>query len=115
MFPFTSATGKRMNQKASNITIQFKAAPSYAFPPEAADTWRANRLTIAIQPEMEVRLRFQAKKGRSVDDVESVDMIFNPKDNEHEPEAYETLLLDVMEGNPTLFMRADQVEAPGRS
>ncbi len=38
-------------------------------------------------------------------------MIYNPKDNEHEPEAYETLLLDVMEGNPTLFMRADQVEA----
>jgi len=40
-----------------------------------------------------------------------VEMIYNPKDNEVEPEAYETLLLDVMEGNPTLFMRADQVEA----
>ncbi len=52
-----------MNQKASNITIQFKKAPSYAFPPEAAETWRANRLTISIQPEMEVRLRFQAKRA----------------------------------------------------
>lgn len=109
--PFYVRTGKRMNQKASIITIQFKAAPNYAFPPEAAETWRANRLTIAIQPEMEVRLRFQAKKAGQSMTLNPVDMIFNPKDNEHEPEAYETLLLDVMEGNPTLFMRADQVEA----
>jgi glucose-6-phosphate 1-dehydrogenase len=109
--PFYVRTGKRMNQKASNITIQFKAAPNFAFPPEAADTWRSNRLTIAIQPEMEVRLRFQAKKAGQSMTLNPVDMIFNPKDNEHEPEAYETLLLDVMEGNPTLFMRADQVEA----
>jgi len=109
--PFYVRTGKRMNQKASNITIQFKKAPNYAFPPEAAETWRNNRLTIAIQPEMEVRLRFQAKKAGQSMTLTPVDMIFNPKDNEHEPEAYETLLLDVMEGNPTLFMRADQVEA----
>ena len=109
--PFYVRTGKRMNQKASNITIQFKKAPSYAFPPEAAETWKANRLTISIQPEMEVRLRFQAKRAGQSMTLNPVEMIFNPKDNEHEPEAYETLLLDVMEGNPTLFMRADQVEA----
>src|ERR1700761_3791316 len=109
--PFYVRTGKRMNQKASNITIQFKAAPNYAFPPEAAETWKANRLTISIQPEMEVRLRFQAKRAGQSMNLNPVDMIFNPKDGEHEPEAYETLLLDVMEGNPTLFMRADQVEA----
>jgi glucose-6-phosphate 1-dehydrogenase len=109
--PFYVRTGKRMNQKASNITIQFKAAPSFAFPPEAAETWKANRLTISIQPEMEVRLRFQAKRAGQSMTLNPVDMIFNPKDNELEPEAYETLLLDVMEGNPTLFMRADQVEA----
>jgi glucose-6-phosphate 1-dehydrogenase len=42
--------------------------------------------------------------------LDPVDMVFN-SDSKHEPEAYETLLLDVMEGNPTLFMRADQVEA----
>jgi glucose-6-phosphate 1-dehydrogenase len=109
--PFYVRTGKRMNQKTSNITIQFKAAPNYAFPPEAAETWRANRLTISIQPEMEVRPRFQAKRlGQSMS-LNPVDMVFNPSDENHEPEAYETLLLDVMEGNPTLFMRADQVEA----
>jgi glucose-6-phosphate 1-dehydrogenase len=109
--PFYVRTGKRMNQKASNITIQFKAAPSYAFPPEAAETWKANRLTISIQPEMEVRLRFQAKHAGQAMTLSPVDMIYNPKEGDHEPEAYETLLLDVMEGNPTLFMRADQVEA----
>ena len=109
--PFYVRTGKRMNQKTSNITIQFKTAPNYAFPPEAAETWRSNRLTISIQPEMEVRLRFQAKRlGQSMS-LNPVDMVFNPSDGSQEPEAYETLLLDVMEGNPTLFMRADQVEA----
>ena len=109
--PFYVRTGKRMNQKSTSITIQFKAAPNYAFPLEAAETWRANRLTISIQPEMEVRLRFQAKRAGQSMTLSPVDMIFNPKDGENEPEAYETLLLDVMEGNATLFMRADQVEA----
>jgi len=109
--PFYVRTGKRLNQKASNITVQFKKAPSYAFPPEAAETWKANRLTISIQPEMEVRLRFQAKRAGQSMSLAPVEMIYNPKDNELEPEAYETLLLDVMEGNQTLFMRADQVEA----
>jgi len=108
--PFYVRTGKRMNQKTTNITVQFKTAPNYAFPPEAADTWRANRLTISIQPEMEVRLRFQAKRPGQSMNLDPVDMIFS-SDSTHEPEAYETLLLDVMEGNPTLFMRADQVEA----
>ncbi|GGB10044.1 glucose-6-phosphate dehydrogenase [Puia dinghuensis] len=109
--PFYVRTGKRMNQKSTSITIQFKTAPSYAFPPEAAETWRANRLTISIQPEMEVKLRFQSKRAGQSMTLSPVDMIFNPKDGENEPEAYETLLLDVMEGNATLFMRADQVEA----
>src|ERR1700733_11050254 len=95
--PFYVRTGKRMNQKTSNITIQFKSAPYYAFPPEAAETWRSNRLTISIQPEMEVRLRFQAKRlGQSMS-LNPVDMVFNPSDDSHEPEAYETLLLDVTE------------------
>jgi glucose-6-phosphate 1-dehydrogenase len=110
--PFYVRTGKRMNQKTTNITIQFKTAPSYAFPPEAAETWRSNRLTISIQPEMEVRLRFQAKRPGQSMNLDPVDMIYNSDStHEPEPEAYETLLLDVMEGNPTLFMRADQVEA----
>ena len=112
--PFYVRTGKYMHQKTSVINIQFRPAPHYAFPAEAAETWRPNRLTISIQPEMDIRLRFQAKRPGQSMTLNPVDMIFNYKDaypEEHEPEAYETLLLDVMEGNPAQFMRADQVEA----
>jgi glucose-6-phosphate 1-dehydrogenase len=112
--PFYVRTGKYMHQKTSVINIQFRPAPHYAFPPEAAETWRPNRLTISIQPEMDIRLRFQAKRPGQSMTLNPVDMIFSYKDayeSEHEPEAYETLLLDVIEGNPAQFMRADQVEA----
>ncbi|RYF92003.1 MAG: glucose-6-phosphate dehydrogenase, partial [Chitinophagaceae bacterium] len=111
--PFYVRTGKRMKQKTTIITIQFKAAPNFAFPPEATQTWRPNRLTISIQPEMDIRLRFQAKRPGQAMVLNPVDMIFSYEDayDGHEPEAYETLLLDVMEGNATLFMRSDQVEA----
>ena len=111
--PFYVRTGKRLHDKSSIITIEFKPAPHYAFPPEAAETWRPNRLTISIQPEMDIRLRFQAKRPGQAMVLNPVDMIFSYKDayDGNEPEAYETLLLDVMEGNATLFMRSDQVEA----
>jgi glucose-6-phosphate 1-dehydrogenase len=113
--PFYVRTGKRLPQKNTLIAIQFKEAPNFAFPPESSDTWRHNRLTISITPESEIRLRFQAKRPGQQLVLSPVDMVFSYTDaysNEHvEPEAYETLLLDVMEGNPTLFMRADQVEA----
>ncbi|HEX5555003.1 MAG TPA: glucose-6-phosphate dehydrogenase, partial [Chitinophagaceae bacterium] len=88
-------------------------APHYAFPAEAAESWRPNRLTISIQPEMDIRIRFQAKRPGQSMTLSPVDMIFNYDEayDGHSPEAYETLLLDVMEGDATLFMRADQVEA----
>jgi len=111
--PFYVRTGKYLQEKTTIITIQFKQAPNYAFPPEAAETWRPNRLTISVQPEMDIRLRFQAKRPGQDMKLNPVDMVFSYKDayDGHEPEAYETLLLDVMKGNPTLFMRDDQVEA----
>jgi glucose-6-phosphate 1-dehydrogenase len=111
--PFYVRTGKRLHDKTTTITIQFRPAPHYAFPPEAAETWRPNKLTISIQPEMDIRLRFQAKRPGQSMTLNPVDMKFSYKEayNGDEPEAYETLLLDVMEGNATLFMRSDQVEA----
>lgn len=111
--PFYVRTGKRMHEKASRINIQFKPAPDYAFPEEATQTWRSNRLTITIQPETDIRIRFQAKRPGPEMNLHPVDMIFNYMEefDGKEPEAYETLLLDVMEGDPTHFMRADQVEA----
>ena len=111
--PFYVRTGKCLNEKSTVITFQFRPAPHYAFPAEAAETWRPNRLTISIQPEMDIRIRFQAKRPGQSMTLSPVDMIFNYEEayDGHSPEAYETLLLDVLEGDATLFMRADQVEA----
>ncbi|MEC5147113.1 glucose-6-phosphate dehydrogenase [Chitinophaga sp. 212800010-3] len=111
--PIYVRTGKYLHQKATNIIITFKEAPPYAFPLEAAQTWRPNRLTISIQPEMDIRIRFQAKRPGQTMTLDPVDMTFNydAANGEHAPEAYETLLLDVMEGDATLFMRGDQVDA----
>ncbi len=114
--PFYIRTGKYLHHKTTLITVAFKPAPHYAFPEEAADTWRPNRLSISIQPDMDIRIRFQAKRPGPQMILSPVDMVFSYAETyeDEEPEAYETLLEDVMEGNPTLFMRADQVEAAWR-
>ena len=80
---------------------------------KAAETWRPNRLIFSIQPQTDIRLRFQAKRPGPAMVLNPVDMVFSYAEayDEQEPEAYETLLEDVIEGNQTLFMRADQVEA----
>jgi glucose-6-phosphate 1-dehydrogenase len=113
--PFYVRTGKAMHSKNSLITVQFKTAPQFAFPEEATETWRPNRLTINIAPKMDIRLRFQAKRPGQQLVLQPVDMIFSYSDaygdKDNQPEAYETLLEDIIEGNATLFMRADQVEA----
>ncbi|MEJ2716303.1 MAG: glucose-6-phosphate dehydrogenase, partial [Deltaproteobacteria bacterium] len=111
--PFYLRTGKRMTQKVSVITIQFRPVPHQAFPPEAAQYWRPNRLILSIYPYKGIRLRFQVKNLGLEMHVSEADMMFNYSE-EHEaqpPEAYETLLLDIMLGDPSLFMRADQIEA----
>ena len=111
--PFYVRTGKRMHQSASTITIQFKDVPHLVFPPEATDSWQQNRLIISIQPEMSIRLQVQAKRPGIDMVLNTVDMVFDYKGTyaNEAPEAYETLLLDTMAGDQTLFMRGDQVEA----
>ncbi len=103
--PFYVRTGKHLHEKTTVLSIQFKPAPAYAFPKEAAETWRPNRLTISIAPEMDICLRFQAKRPGQTMILSPVDMIFNYKDeyDGEEPEAYETLLYDVMEGDANPF------------
>ena len=111
--PFYVRTGKCLTDKSTHIAIEFKAAPHFSFPEEASETWRPNRLIINISPKMDIRMRFQAKRPGPSMTLEPVDMIFNQynENAEQQPEAYETLLHDVIEGDATLFMRADQVEA----
>jgi glucose-6-phosphate 1-dehydrogenase len=111
--PFYLRSGKRMNDSISIITIQFRPVPHQSFPSEATDHWQPNRLMLNIQPTMGIRLSFQAKRPGLEMLLNPVDMLFNYSDTytKSSPEAYETLLLDVMTGDATLFMRADQVEA----
>lgn len=111
--PFYLRTGKRMGENTSSIMIQFRPIPHQAFPSDALENWQQNRLIIGIQPQMGITLRFQAKRPGLKMLINGVDMVFNYADvySGVPPEAYETLLLDVMEGDATLFMRADQVEA----
>ena len=111
--PFYIRTGKRMPEKTSVITIQFRPVPHRAFPAESIENWQPNRLIINIQPEMSIRLSFQAKKPGLKMLMNPVDMVFSYTDayKSDPPEAYETLILDTMLGDATLFMRGDQVEA----
>ena len=111
--PFYVRTGKRMHEKHTSITIQFRPVPHQAFPGESNENMQPNRLTINIQPEMGIKIRFQAKRPGQLMLLNPVEMIFSYEDAYHveAPEAYETLLLDAMQGDATLYMRADQVEA----
>lgn len=110
--PFYVRTGKRLNQTSSLITIQFRDVPHHIFASGATENWQQNRLIISIQPEMSIRLQVQSKRPGLDMILNPVDMVFDYKGTyDHDtPEAYETLLLDAMTGDQTLFMRGDQVE-----
>ena len=111
--PFYLRTGKRLPQQASEISIQFRAVPHQSFPPEASLGWQPSRLVLSIQPEEGIVLGFQAKFPGAKMQLRPVDMRFNYRQSfaARSPDAYETLLWDVMKNDATLFMRADQVEA----
>ena len=111
--PFYLRTGKRLPRQASEISIQFRAVPHRSFPPEASLGWQPSRLVLAIQPVEGIVLGFQAKYPGAKMQLRPVDMRFSYRQSfdAASPDAYETLLWDVMKNDATLFMRADQVEA----
>ncbi len=109
--PFYLRTGKRMQEKSSSITIQFRPVPHATFPGGQSNNIMPNRLTINLQPQMDIRLRFMTKKPGLEMNLNPSEMVFDYDNcSTHTPEAYETLLLDAMLGDTTLFMRSDQVE-----
>ena len=111
--PFYLRTGKRLPARISEVSLQFKPVPHQTFPPEAFLDPRPNRLIVAIQPEEGILLRFVSKSPGPAMRLAPVLMQFYYREafRTPSPEAYETLLLDVMRGDATLFMRADQAEA----
>jgi glucose-6-phosphate 1-dehydrogenase len=114
--PFYLRTGKRLPRQVSEIAIQFRAVPHQAFPSDATLAWQPSRLVISIQPDEGIVLGFQAKYPGPKMQLRPVDMRFSYRDafEAPSPDAYETLLWDVMKNDATLFMRADQVEAAWR-
>ncbi|WGZ93145.1 MAG: glucose-6-phosphate dehydrogenase [Candidatus Thiothrix putei] len=110
--PFYLRTGKRLPQKASQAVIQFRPVPHHSFPTAANPDWRPNRIEIDIQPDEGIVLRFQVKLPGVSMRLSTQEMRFCYAEafQTEPPEAYETLLLDALEGDATLFMRADQVE-----
>jgi glucose-6-phosphate 1-dehydrogenase len=111
--PFYLRTGKRLSKRTTEIAIRFKNAPTLLFRDTPTETLSDNWLIVQIQPDEGIRLRFGAKRPGPDMVLESVAMDFRYSDWFKQAPAvgYETLLYDCMEGDPTLFQRADQVEA----
>jgi glucose-6-phosphate 1-dehydrogenase len=111
--PFYLRTGKRLGARASEIVIEFKPVPHPMFPGAEGNT-EPNRLVIALQPDEGMQLHLTAKEpgpgGIRLRPV-SLDLNYATTFDSRTPEAYERLLMDVVRGNPTLFMRRDEVEA----
>ena len=101
-----------MSQRNTEIAIRFKQAPYTAFQDTPVDTLRPNWLVLRIAPDEGISLQFEVKRRGPLVDLAAVKMDFHYDDwFPKEPNVgYETLLYDVMIGDPTLFVRADMVE-----
>ena len=113
--PFYLRAGKRMARRETEIAIQFKSVPQALFG-DAAGEAEPNLLVIRIQPDEGIMLRFAAKVPGLGVDVRPVNMDFGYGENfgGDVPEAYETLILDALLGDASLFTRADEVEEAWR-
>ena len=110
--PFYLRSGKRLPHKQTEIVIQFKRVPHLFFHLTPEDQMEPNLLVIRIQPDEGIALRFGAKLPGPDMHIRQVQMNFSYADafKVQPSTAYETLLQDAMEGDPTLFNRADAVE-----
>ena len=109
--PFYVRTGKRLPKRATEIAIQYREVPHRLFKDEGVEP-DANLLAIRIQPDEGIMLRFGAKVPGLGLDVRSVtmDFTYGSAFSVDSPDAYETLILDALQGDASLFTRADEVE-----
>ena len=120
--PFYLRSGKRMKRRVSEIAVQFRSPPQLMFGHKTREVLRPNTLVMRVQPNEGVSLNFEVKvPGAAVAltsevEVAAVDMDFSYDEafGGTSAPAYETLLLDVMIGEATLFTRSDEVEAAWR-
>jgi glucose-6-phosphate 1-dehydrogenase len=112
--PFYIRTGKRLPKRVTDIAIRFNSAPLHLFSTDDGDgSGRPNLLIVRIQPEEGISLRFLSKSPGSGMRLRPVSMDFNYGSSfgERSPSAYETLLIDVLAGDATLYTRQDMVDA----
>jgi glucose-6-phosphate 1-dehydrogenase len=109
--PFYVRVGKRLPKRSTEIAIQFKEVPHRLFVESSSDP-EPNLLAIRIQPDEGIMLRFGAKIPGLGIDVRSVtmDFTYGSAFAVDSPDAYETLILDALLGDASLFTRADEVE-----
>ena len=110
--PFYVRTGKRLKAKHSEIVVQFQDVPHSIFPEQQFNV-KPNLLRIRLQPDEGVQLLIMAKEpGPGGFDLRPValDLSFAETFGVRYPDAYERLLMEVLRGNPALFMRRDEVE-----
>ena len=114
--PFYIRTGKRLPKRVTEVALQFQRVPHLAFPESESRELQPNALVLRIQPDEGVALRFGAKVPGQAFKVRDVlmDMSYGTAFLEEAPEAYERLLLDAMVGDPTLFIRSDEVDQAWR-
>ncbi len=114
--PFYLRTGKRLAQRVTEVALRFKAVPFLPLPPDARDTIEPNELVMRIQPDEGIQLRFAAKIPGQAFATRSVPLTFSYREGftERTPEAYERVLLDALHGDPTLFIRSDEVAVAWR-
>jgi glucose-6-phosphate 1-dehydrogenase len=110
--PFYVRTGKHLSARNTEIAICFKQAPFTAFQDTPVESLRPNWLVLRIQPNEGISLQFEVKKRGPAVELAAVKMDFKYDDwfPKEANVGYETLIYDVMIGDPTLFMRADMVE-----
>ena len=111
--PFYLRSGKAMSCRTTQIVIQFRQPPHMLFDSGPRGITEANRLVIQVQPAEGIQLHFQTKVPDAGMKMRQTDLDFNYQKEfrGHMPEAYERLLLDALEGDASLFARADEVEA----
>ncbi|HWH69870.1 MAG TPA: hypothetical protein VNT26_10815, partial [Candidatus Sulfotelmatobacter sp.] len=109
--PFYLASGKRLASKVTRIVIQFKNVPHSMFENILGERITANRLILGVYPEEEIKLTFQTKIPGPKVDLRSVTMDFKYYKGEGPAlDAYERVLLNVIQGDRMLFLRQDAVE-----
>lgn len=109
--PFYLRSGIALSEKDSEVIVCFQRLPHLMFPLTPGEKFAPNVLSMRIQPDEGIHLRFEAKVPRTVSEMRPVDMTFHYEDafGQSIPDAYERLLLDAVHGDASLFIRSDAI------